>query len=61
MAKKEDQKGVLVARIGLTPVGFVAVDTNWHTPHGQRVAEIHEFEVDPAFQGPVYARNQYSF
>lgn len=49
--KRRTKQGFLVARIGWHPVGFIAVDANWHTPHGQKVAEIHEFVVEPAFQG----------
>lgn len=49
--KRRTARGFLVAHIEQRPVGFIAVDANWRTPHGQKVAEIHEFVVDPAFQG----------
>ncbi|MGI6487389.1 MAG: GNAT family N-acetyltransferase [Syntrophomonadaceae bacterium] len=49
--KRRTKKGFMVARIAGRPVGFIAVDNNWRTPEGQGVAEIHEFVVDPAFQG----------
>jgi len=49
--KKRAREGFLVARVGSRPVGFIAVDDSWHTWYGEEVGEIHEFVVDPAFQG----------
>lgn len=49
--KKRAREGFLVARIGFCPVGFIAVDDQWHTWYGEQVGEVHEFVVDPAYQG----------
>lgn len=49
--KKRAREGFLVAHVGPRPVGFIAVDDSWHTWYGEEVGEIHEFVVDPAFQG----------
>lgn len=44
-------EGFLAALVGETPVGFIAVDYRWLDHRGEPIGEIHEFAVDPVFQG----------
>ncbi|MDR5695385.1 MAG: GNAT family N-acetyltransferase [Armatimonadota bacterium] len=48
---KRAPDGFLAAFLGGEPVGFIAVDDRWMDHHGKPIGEIHEFAVDPTFQG----------
>lgn len=47
---KGDPESFLVAFLENEPVGFLGMHTNWREGK-EYLAEIHEFVVDPAFQG----------
>lgn len=48
---KRAPEGFLAALAGGKPVGFIAVDYRWVDYRGRPTGEIHEFVVDPSFQG----------
>lgn len=49
--RKRAAEGFLVAFWEERPLGFVAVDDRWIDSTGERIGEIHEWAVDPTFQG----------
>lgn len=48
--RKRAPEGFLVAFLEERPIGFVAVDDHWIDYTRERIGEIHELVVDPAFQ-----------
>lgn len=49
--RRRAPEGFLVAFLEERPIGFVAVDDRWIDYTGERIGEIHEWAVDPSFQG----------